>query len=203
MEYYKLTIDLQDHEAWHLGDIARGDLSPGDNWRFVQPPMIPMDNSLRENAEGPYKTRLKNSGKPVDYTIAGYAGVPIVKFKVTRCLQGMDGFTAFPVDIEGFAQRDLYHILHFWDVVDCVDEGKSDFAKFAENDPVRPDLAGQYSGFYKLIVDPSRAEGKHIFRLARSLSDIIVSEEVKRRFEDAGVTGAVFESVNGDGQTVA
>ncbi|WP_370452113.1 imm11 family protein [Amylibacter sp. SFDW26] len=53
------------------------------------------------------------------------------------------------------------------------------------------------------MVDPSKTEGKHIFRLKKHLGSIIVSEEVKRRFEDIGVTGAIFESVNGDEQTVA
>lgn len=198
MKYYKLFIDLQDQTAWRLGDITRQDLTPGDNWQFVQPPMVPMDSSLRENAEGPFRTLLKNNGKPMGYTIAGYANVPIGAFKMTTALKGVDGFTVFPVMIDGFAQRDLYHIFHFWDEIDCVDEECSEFTKFSENDPVRPDLAGQYSGFYKLRIDPKRAKGKHIFRLAKSRSDIIVSEEVKRRFEVAGLTGAVFESVTED-----
>lgn len=195
-QYYTLSIDLHDHEAWHLGDIVRSDLLAGDNWRFVQPPIIPMDSSLRENAGDPYKTKLKNSGKPMDYTIAGYAGVPIAKFKVTRCLKGIDGFTAFPVEIEGFGQKDLYHILHFWDVVDCFDEAKSQFEVIPKNDPIRPDLAGNYRSVTLLVIDPARAQGKHLFRLARQENRLIVSEEVKRRFENAGITGAIFESVN-------
>lgn len=203
MKYFALSIDLFDHEAWHLGDIVRGDLSPGDNWRFVQPPMVPMDSPLRDNAKEPYSVKLKNNGKPMDYTIAGYAGIPIGEFKVTRCLNGLDGFTAFPVMIEGFAQKELYHILHFWDVIDCFDEAKSQFEIIPEDDPIRPDLAGNYRSVTKLEIDTVRAQGKHLFRVARLENRVVVSEEVKRRFENAGVTGAIFEPVNGDQQTVA
>lgn len=193
MRYFRLSVDLQDHDAWYLGAI-----SETDNWRFVRPPMIPMDSPLRDTAGRPYKTVLKQNGKATDYTLAGYASVPIVSFKVLRALSGLDGFTGFPVDIEGFAQRDLYNIVHFWDEVDCVDEELSEFTKFVENDPIRPDLAGQYKGFYKLRINIEHTQGKHIFRLARSGSEVIVSEEVKRRFEAAGISGALFECVTQD-----
>lgn len=198
MQYFELSINLLDQKAWHLGDISREDLAAGENWRFVQPPMVPMDSPLRTNGQGPFKTVLKNNGKPKDYSIAGYASVPIVKFKVTKCLDGLDGFTVFPVTIEGFAQRDLYHIVHFWDVVDCFDEAQSQFEVIPENDPIRPDLAGNYRSVSRLVIDPKRAEGKHIFRLARLENRIIVSQEVKRRFQEAGVTGAVFDPVTAD-----
>ena len=112
-------------------------------------------------------------------------------------------FTAMSAKVDGFQQKTPYYILHVWDVVDCVDEELSKFERYQVDDPVRPDLAGNYSAFFKLVVSPSRAQGKHIFRLARSGPEVIVSEEVKRRFEAAGVTGAVFESVNGDKQTIA
>ncbi len=190
MQYFELSIDLQDHDAWYLGAI-----SEVDNWRLVRPPMIPVDSPLRDTAGQPYKTILKHDGKPMDYTVAGYASVPVASFKVIRALSGLGGFTGFPVDIEGFAQKDLYNILHFWDVADCFDEARSSFEIIPENDPIRPDLAGNYRSVTKLVIDPDRAEGKHIFRIARLEGRVIVSEEVKRRFEAAAVTGAVFLDV--------
>lgn len=199
MKYHVLFIDLEDSDAWVLGDILRSDLSPGENWRFVQPPMIPLDSPLRVSAADPYKVELENAGLPVDYTIAGYANVPIASLKVARCLKGVHGFTAFPVEITGFAGGELYHILHFWDVVDCFDEVKSKFEIIQRDDPVRPDLAGNYRSVTRLVIDAAKAEGKHLFRLARLENYVIVSEEVRRRFESSGVTGAIFEAANGDG----
>ncbi len=201
MMYYALSIDLFDQQTWQLGDIARDDLAPGENWRFVRSPMVPMDSALRDTERGPFRVKFRSDGRPTDYTIAGYAGVPIGGFKVTRCLQGLDGFTVFPVRIEEFVQRELYHILHFWEVVDCFDEALSRFEVIPANDPMRPDLAGHYRSVTRLAIDAARTQGKHLFRIARLENRLVVSEEVKRRFEDAGVTGAVFESVTGEGQT--
>ena len=201
--FFTLSIDLFDHRAWHLGDVVRDDLAPGENWRFVRSPMVPMDSTLRDTAMGPFRVKLKTNGKPTDYTVAGYAGVPIAHWKVTQCLQGLDGFTVFPVTVEGFTLTDLHHILHVWEVVDCFDETQSRFEIIAENDRIRPDLAGHYRSVTRLVIDPAKARGKHLFRIARLENRLVVSAEVKRRFEDAGVTGAVFEPVTGDEQARA
>lgn len=50
--------------------------------------------------------------------------------------------------------------------------------------------------FFKWVVNNKLAEDKHIFRLARSGSEVIVSEEVKQRLEAIGATGAIFEAVS-------
>ncbi|MGN5952938.1 imm11 family protein [Enterococcus faecalis] len=54
-----------------------------------------------------------------------------------------------------------------------------------------------------MAIDESKVGDFHIFRIKKYLGAIVVSEDVKLRFEAAGVVGAVFESVNGDKVTVA
>ncbi|WP_456362325.1 imm11 family protein [Pseudomonas syringae] len=51
-------------------------------------------------------------------------------------------------------------------------------------------------------MDSRKAGSRHIFRLAHDLGAIIVSETVKKRFEAAGVTGAVFASFDDGRVTV-
>ena len=104
--------------------------------------------------------------------------------------------------IENKEVAENYYVMIIETQLDCVDEERSDWRKFEVDDPVRPDLAGEYRSFLNLVVDPGKIGDQHIFRIRKHLRSIIVSEEVKRRFEDAGVTGAVFDSVNGDQQTV-
>ena len=152
-----------------------------------------MDDSLRSVK---YFAELDVAGQALDYTTTSDASVPICSFEFLSAISGFPGLTAFPVTIEGL--RNLatsYHILHFWDEVDCVDEEKSNFEKFTFDDPVRPDLAGRYRAFFKLVIDARRAEDKHIFRIARSGVEVIVSDAVKSCLDDRGLRGLVFEPV--------
>ncbi len=195
MKYFRLLDDIRFPDRWHLSTVHNV-----DNWLLTRAPMLAMDDPLRDQV---FRVELRQTGVSLDYSLAGYAGVPVVSFEALQAISGLDGFTAIPAKIDGLQQKTSYYILHIWDIVDCVDEKLSKFEKYQVDDSVRPDLAGNYSAFFKLIVDASRTHNRHIFRLARSGPEVIVSEEVKRRFEAAGVTGAVFESVNGDKQTVA
>ena len=54
--------------------------------------------------------------------------------------------------------------------IDCVDEERSDFDKYDFDDPVRPDLAGNYRSFFNLVVDPARIGPHHVFRLKKYLN---------------------------------
>lgn len=190
MNYYSLDVDIFYDSAWHLGDVLGV-----DNSRFVSPPMISMDDPLRRER---LYIQLKADGVRTDFTSAGYAGVPVVSFKALKAISGLDGFTALPVLLAEGDQQDTYHLLQIWDVVDCFDEQNPIFETFSVNDPVFSDRAGDYCSVTKLVVDAARTGARHFFRIARLKSRIVVSKEVKDRFEFAGVTGAVFESVNGD-----
>ena len=122
-----------------------------------------------------------------------------------QAVDGMGGFTAFPVRFSdlGHPQKTSYHLLHFWDVADCFDEEGSSFEVIPKDDPIRPDQAGNYRSVTRLVIDPKRTEGKHIFRIARLGGRVIVSEKVKKRFEAKKVQGAVFECVTGDDQALS
>ncbi len=190
MKYFRLLDDVMFQNRWYLSAIH-----DVDNWLLSRPPMLAIDDPLRDRL---LRVGLQQSGEALDFSFAGYADVPVVSFKTLQAISGLDGFTAFPAKIDGLQQKTSYHILHFWDEADCVDENKSCFGIIPENDPIRPDLAGNYRAVTKLTIDTGRTLGKHIFRPERLSGRVIISEEVKRRFEAAGVTGAVFESVNGD-----
>ncbi|WP_157743540.1 imm11 family protein [Ochrobactrum quorumnocens] len=187
MKYFELNDDIAFPNRWWLGKVIQID---GDV--FAQPPFIPMNDGRRDQV---YEVELKVNGVSTDYTTTTFRSVPLGSFKVIQALSGLDGFTAFPARIVNFAQKTSYHILHFWDVLDCFDEEQSAFEIIPFNDPIRPDLAGNYRSVTKLRIDPHKAVGKHIFRIARLEGRIIVSEDVKKRFEDLGITGAVFDAV--------
>lgn len=198
MKYYLLRQDLSVPEKWVLGDVRHV-----DNWNFSNPPVNFME-------PGRYKIDVRFDGIEVDYCLAGYASVPVVSERARKSLIGLSEVDQpyqhvvfAPVDIEVKQVSQNYFLMIIETEIDCVDEKSSRFTKFSFDDPVRPDMAGQYRAFYNLAIDESKVGGVHIFRIKKYVGAIVVSEEVKRRFEAAGVVGAVFESVNGDKVTVA
>ncbi|MCC4589480.1 hypothetical protein LL962_20705 [Xanthomonas sp. NCPPB 1067] len=198
MKYYLLSQDLSNDGKWVLGDINHV-----DNWLFRNPTVDLME-------PGSYSLSVRFDGDEVDFSLAGYASVPVVGDKVVRSLAGLPEVDELysnvifsPVEIENRSSENNYFIMIVETQVDCVDEERSDFSIYSEDDPVRPDLAGNYRSFFNLVILPEKIDGRHIFRLKRRLGVLIVSEEVKRRFECAGVTGVVFKLLNGSDKVVA
>ncbi|MHA3916281.1 imm11 family protein [Halovulum sp. GXIMD14793] len=205
MKYYLLRDDMwldQSAERW-VFDCFKYETDRA-NFEFVDPPVEYMEPCT-------YPIDLHRDGVPTDFSFTMDSGnIPILSRTAVGALSGLaevdepyHHVVFEPVKIENKQVTQEYFVMIIETQIDCVDETKSEFQKYEVNDPVRPDRAGEYRSFFNLVVDPSKIGDRHIFRLRKHLGSIIVSEEVKRRFEDAGVTGAVFESVNGDGQTVA
>ena len=186
MKYYQLTDDINFPHRWYLGEIIDAE----DNWQFI------LNGKVDESSlKIPFHIRVYQDGLSTDYTENGAFNIPIVSERVKLQLGGIENLQFIPVVIEG-KRTDLgYFIMVVGIKLDCVDEKLSEFGKFAVNDPVRPDLAGQYSWFTKLIIDPQRVNGENIFRIGRTSSYLVVSEKVKDAFEDIGVTGAKFIEV--------
>lgn len=189
--------DVMFYDKWVLGDVHHV-----DNWHFSDPPVNFMEPGI-------YTLDVRFDGTEVDYSLAGYASVPVLSEKARNSLVGLPevderyrNVVFEPVKISNRIVRQNYFLMIIETQVDCVDEGCSIFKKFEFDDPVRPDMAGSYQAFYNLVIDPGRVGSSHIFRLKHYLGAIIVSEEVKRRFVAAGVAGVLFDSVNGDQETV-
>jgi hypothetical protein len=81
-------------------------------------------------------------------------------------------------------------------LIDCLDEDKTKFAKWAPGDH-RADLVGHYRWAADLTVDPERIPpDAHFFRIARWAVALIVSGELKAAMEHAGCLGARFDDVS-------
>lgn len=200
MKYYILRQNMNNDRAkgWYLGDFRHI-----DNWRFIDPGVEEMEPCT-------YTVDIYQDGDELDFSQLTTVSVPIVSQKFKQALAGLrevdepyKNIVMEPVVVVGKEVKQDYFVMIVETQIDCVDEEKSDFQKVEINDPVRPDLAGHYRSFFSLVIDPDKVNDHHIFRVKWRSTALIVSEEVKRRIEAAGVTGASFESVNGDCRTVA
>lgn len=187
MNYYDIFIaDMEFPNRWHLGEIYNI-----DNWIFrLKMKDVPLQTR--------HTIELEPDGVEMDYTLASPYGVSVVSQTIKSLLQDIPDVAFMPLTIEGKKTFKSYFGLVVYPHLNCVDESKSDFQKFAPNDPVRPDRAdraGDYNGFFKLVIDPLRVEGHDIFRIVRSGSQLIISQKIKDRFDAAGVTGVVYKPV--------
>ena len=186
MKYYELRDNVYYPERWHLGDITGAE----DNWQFiygnkVDETLLPKDLHVE----------IYQDGKPMDYTTNEAYSVPIASESIKAQLGGVKGLQFIPVTIEGKKVDLELFIMVITKKLDCVNEELSEFGKFVENDPIRPDLAGHYSWFTKLIVDPAKINGEDIFRIEKAAGNLIVSERIKAAMEDINATGVTFTEV--------
>jgi hypothetical protein len=195
MKYYLLREDTNINNRWYLGSIKHC-----NNWFFTDPPVEYMEPST-------YETEMQSDGVALDFSLAGYASVPIISHKAKKSLIGISDFdepfrhvVLEPAKVAG--HQDEFYVMIVETQIDCVDETRSIFEKYKSDDSVRPDRAGEYRVFLNLVIDPAKVNGENIFRIKKHLGALIVSEKVKLRMEQAGVTGAIFESVDGENTVV-
>ncbi|WP_065880562.1 imm11 family protein [Pseudomonas sp. 24 E 1] len=193
MKYYWLRQDMMMADKWTLGDVRHV-----NNWHFREPPVNFME-------PGTYTLDVRFESAEADYSLAGYASVPVLSSKACQALSGLPevdepycNVVFEPVLIANKEVRGTYFLMIIETQIDCVDEQRSNFKKFEPNDPVRPDLAGEYRAFTRLVIDPGKIGDQHIFRVKKYSGAIVVSEEVKHRLETVGAVGMLFESVSGD-----
>ncbi|MPV86499.1 imm11 family protein [Ostreibacterium oceani] len=181
MKYFELNDDINFPNRWYLGDI-----SEVDNWELST--SIP-EGTVSLNIE------IVRNGEEMDFTFTEAYGVPVVSLKVKEALDGIQGINFIPLQVLGRQCSTKYFVLVTNEIVECVDEANSEFQKFEENDPVRPDKAGEYRAFMKLRLDASKIVGIDIFRLMKFEVAVIVSERVKQRLESVSTTGLDLTAV--------
>jgi hypothetical protein len=185
LNYWRLLDDIHNFPArWQLGDIHGL-----NNWSFVYPKNESQESRISDTR---LSVEIAKDGDPLDYTMAGYAFVPVVSGKAADILEKVGGVEFYEIDLPSSVELSGYKIMRVLNSVDCLDENESTFRVRQKDDPVRPDLAGNYYGITHLVLNRARIRGADIFRLNRSVTLLIVSDKVKRLLEDGGVKGASF-----------
>ncbi len=186
MKYYELREDIYYPKRWYLGDI----LEITDNWELIYGKKTDEKLFIKE-----LHIKLYKDGTPMDYTTNEAYSVPIVSERIKKQLGFVNGLQFIQVTIENKKLDLKYFIMVVTNKIDCVNEELSVFGKFMENDPVRPDLAGHYSWFTTLIIDPAKINGADVFRINKSENKLIISERLKRAIETVDVSGIKFIEV--------
>lgn len=182
MRYFELNDDINFPGRWYLGDIANV-----DNWE--------LSFSWKDDFDV-LDVGLVRNGLEMDFTFTECYRVPVVSLKVKKALEDFHGLSFVPVRINGKICSTDYFILIVNDVVQCVDEKRSEFQKFEENDPVRPDKSGEYRAFMRLRIDEKSVGEKDVFRLKGFEIAVVISERVKSKLDFIGATGVDVDDIS-------
>lgn len=130
MRYYLLRDNWDEKGKWRLSPIHQC-----DNWLFSNPPAEYMEPCI-------YSASVEEEGKHTDYTLAGYASVPVVSKRFKEALVGLKEVdepyyhTIFEkVELSGSHIETDYFVMIIETQIECVDEVKSSFKKFTEDEP--------------------------------------------------------------------
>lgn len=190
MNYYEIKTDFYEFPNQHLITEIDGFDNPKAQ--------LSWDAFLAEyliNKPKNYTATIDGGKEEVDFTTTFY-GFCIVskKFATLLTMAKIRDILLIPLKFNKELSQEFYLLvdsLRF----DCVDETSSDFQKFLENDPVRPDFAGRYRAFFKLIIDTSKTNNADFFRLKNEDSTIIVSQKIKDIYDSNQLIGANFTKV--------
>ncbi len=181
--YFKLMDDMRIPERWHLGTVLADD---GTEPLF--------DDGIRCEPR-PLFAEVTRSGRALDFTVSAF-NTPIARTSLANAIAAVadSDVQCLPVLVEKQAN---FCVLNAVRVVRCIDEDRSKFGKWTEEDG-RPDKVGKYRGVPHLRIDTRMIpEGAHFFRLRDWEVALIVSEQVRTAMERAGCLGAKFEEVTG------
>ena len=166
------VLEVPDPDRWYLGDTLMLDgeellnalFSSGK--RVMHPP-----RPLYVAIEVPgYETKYNFSSLNTTIVEVGLGGA-------IEQLAG-DQVQRIPVVVDG--REGLYEILNVCNLIDCIDEERSDFEKWTEEDDW-PERLGEYKMFLDCWIDDAMIPpDTHMFRLANWEVVVLVSEEMKQ-----------------------
>lgn len=169
--YYKvISDDLDFADRWFLGEPASAASTTIDARLFTDARVY--------HGPLPADLPIKQHGRPVQFLLAAF-DMPVVSTRVADIVEqhAPGEIQRFPVTLDGRVRG--YEILNVLTAVACVDETRTKIERWKPEDD-RPDKVGQYRAIYNLTVDPLRAAGRHIFRLAEWDIALIVSDTLRR-----------------------
>ncbi|HYV47712.1 MAG TPA: DUF1629 domain-containing protein [Myxococcaceae bacterium] len=182
-EYYDFWDSKEIPGRWYL----KAPIGP-DGW--VNPELF-VSGVGPVNLRGPLRLDFRRPGNPLDYTMAD-SGMPIASQRAAAIFREIAGpdVELIPVTVEG--ESEPYFIVNAIHAVDCVDEARSEGIRRWGPEDGRPERIGDYKPFDKLRIDPTRTEGRDLFRVKRCLVYLIASDRLKTALEGANLTGLRF-----------
>lgn len=182
--FFELKGEVKIPHRWHLGEIRTG---TGEVPRLRAGLLCEYDNLSAE---------ISRPGQALEFSLTSFA-VPVVCRSLAEAIGEASSREIQRIEVK-IQDQSMFEILNVLRTVKCLDEMRSEFTKWTEQD-YRSDLAGQYRQVTKLHIDYSAVPNDaYIFRVEGWLISLLVSEEIKYAMEGVGCLGAVFKPISID-----
>jgi hypothetical protein len=184
--YYDLADDRRSPGRWHLGSPVDEQGEEIDPWQFK-------DGTILELGCRPCFP-LDIPGNPLDFCWAAFS-IPVVHARFVELFEGLgvDGVQFIPAQVQGHPGP--WYILNALHILRCIDDARCDQVQYWKAEDGRPEKLGEYRAVYGLRIDATKVGDARIFRPWGWRVALIVTEELKRAIESAGLTGTRFVEV--------
>lgn len=185
MNFYRVVADPAAASRWFLREPEDASGESIDARLFTECRRFDVASSLRIQRRRP--------GFEVAFNFGDF-DMPVTDSRLNDSLESLSngGLQRIPVAIDSAAGN--YEILNILDCVPCIDSSASVYTRWAAVDG-RPDKTGQYRMITKLMLDPKRLAGHHVFRATEWSIAIIVSEQARAVIASCSPSGVSFQLV--------
>lgn len=127
--------------------------------------------------------------KELDYNLSNQ-GIEIVSEKL-KSLFNENEAEFFKVKILNYKTKLNYYLLKIKNFYDCVDESKSEFEYYPQENESRKN---EYKSLNRFYLDSTKVGKSRIFRLQKYFPEIIITEDLKKIFEENKITGLEYHT---------
>jgi hypothetical protein len=196
MRYYRMDHDMDD-EAGDGFDLPRREWSEkhGDHVAYLKGEKLDLSRPVLLKLEDP-PGEPRDTYFPMSIPIVTPAiGKLVAKFASPEEVQRISAL------VEDGRRMEVLNILAR---VDCIDFERSGGIVYLDErerqreeawSAIKP-LPPYIKHIYHLVIDPSKAEGRHLFRIKGYILPVIVSEDLKLELQLRGASGVAFSEVS-------
>jgi len=183
MEYFQLTEQSSDR-SWGVVVPPSQFENQETIWHFSDGKTLDIPRSIRLDID---------KGEPTDFSLTGFS-IAIVSNSFRQVLE-----TSWSDEIQFIrttcGQDAILWILNVLHSVDCIDYDESSVQLCTSKGKAFRHRYGKPEMISRLVIDKSKVEGRHIFRIADWRPAIIVSEAVRNAVEQRRLKGVAFIAV--------
>lgn len=184
--YYELRDDRYHAGRWHLRSPVDEHGQKLNPWQFTEGRWL--------EPQGIIRFPVRHDGVELGFSWAAFS-IPVVNSRFVQLFErlGIQDVQFLPIEVEGHTGR--WFILNALRILRCIEDARCAEVQYFKPEDGQPEKVGEYRYVRGMRIDPSKAEGAHLFRPWGWPEALIVSGDLKQALEREHITGTRFTEV--------